>query len=74
MRMNWIGLLLSVIFGIVGIIAEIYPGKLLAFFLENRARIDFNDRSTWWIPRLIGVGFLFMALIMALINAGVVAR
>ena len=55
----------SVAFGFIGIAAEIYPSKFLAFFLKNRTQMDFNDPSLWWIPRFIGAGFLLFALIIA---------
>ena len=54
-------------FAAIGAWALLFPQGLLGWVKTSDPAWDVNDRSIWWVPRLIGGGLLlFGALFMAL--------
>ena len=52
--------------GIVGTWALLYPQGVLGWANTAHPSIDVDDRSLWWVPRLIGGFFLAGALVFVL--------
>jgi len=52
-------------FAVVGIWAILYPQGLLGWAKTAHPVIDINDRSIWWVPRLIGSIFVVVTLLIA---------
>ena len=51
-------------FAIVGTWALLYPQGVLGWAKTAHPSIDVDDRSLWWVPRLIGGFFVAGALIL----------
>ena len=52
--------------GIVGTWALLYPQGVLGWAKTAHPSIDVDDRSLWWVPRLIGGFFLAGAVLFVL--------
>ena len=52
--------------GIVGTWALLYPQGVLGWAKTAHPSIDVDDRSLWWVPRLIGGFFVAGALMFVL--------
>ena len=57
-------------FGVVGVWALLYPEGVLGWAKTAHPILDVNDRSIWWVPRLIGAFFLFFVVVLALAFRG----
>lgn len=51
---------------VVGIWAVLYPEGILGWAKTAHPNIDVEDRSIWWVPRLIGACFVAVVLLIAL--------
>ena len=67
---RWMFLLQLVCSGAVGVWALLYPEGVLGWVKTADSDLDVNDSSIWWIPRLIGVFFLFFGVVLALVLRG----
>ena len=52
--------------GIVGTWALLYPQGILGWAKAAHPSIDVDDRSLWWVPRLIGGFFVAGAVMLVL--------
>jgi hypothetical protein len=57
--------LLIICFAVVGIWAMLYPQGVLGWAKTAHPSIDVDDRSIWWVPRLIGGFFVAGMLLLA---------
>ena len=67
---QWVFVLVLICFGVVGVWRLIYPEGVLGWAKTAHPSLDVNDSSIWWIPRLIGVFFLFFVLLLAFASRG----
>jgi hypothetical protein len=67
---RWILPLSGITCAVVGIWAILYPESVLGWAKTAHPQLDVDDRSLWWVPRLIGAVFLFVATTVALISLG----
>jgi hypothetical protein len=51
---GWAESLVLLSFAVVGIWAILFPQGVLGWAKSAHPSIDVNDRSMWWLPRLIG--------------------
>ena len=51
---------------IVGLWALFYPQGVLGWAKTAHPSINVDDRSLWWVPRLIGAFFIVLALLIAI--------
>jgi hypothetical protein len=56
--------------GAIGIWALFYPEGVLGWVKTAHPALDVNDSWIWWVPRLIGVFFLFFVVVLALAFRG----
>jgi hypothetical protein len=63
---QWVLPLVLVCFAVVGACGLVYPEVVLGWAKTARPEIDVDDRSAWWVPRLIGAAFLLIVLVTAL--------
>lgn len=62
--------LVLVCFAVVGLWAMLYPEGVLGWAKTAHPGIDVNDRSIWWLPRLIGAFFLIFVVVLAVAFRG----
>jgi len=62
---RWGGPLLVLSLLVMGLWAMLYPQGLLGWVKTAHPNIDVDDRSVWWVPRLLG-GFVVIVLLVAL--------
>jgi hypothetical protein len=66
---HWVFALVLVCFAVVGLWVMVYPEGALGWANPAHPIIDVNDRSAWWIPRLVGVFFLvFVVLALTIVR------
>jgi hypothetical protein len=63
---KWGFTLVLIALGIVGTWALLYPQGVLGWVKTAHPSLDVDDRSLWWVPRLIGAFFVVGALIFVL--------
>jgi hypothetical protein len=49
---------------VVGVWVILYPQGVLGWLKATHPAVDADDSSVWWVPRLIGCGFLIMAVLV----------
>ena len=59
--------LLLISFAVVGAWSILYPQGALGWAKTAHPKLDVEDESLWWIPRLIGACFLGMVLVIAVL-------
>jgi hypothetical protein len=62
---KWGGLLGLICFAVVGVWALLYPQGVLGWAKSAHPIIDVDDRSIWWVPRLLGAFFVILAVLIA---------
>ncbi len=67
---RWVFPLVLVCVGTVGVWVLLYPEGVVGWAKTAHPNLDENDRSIWWIPRLIGAFFLFFVVVLALAFRG----
>jgi hypothetical protein len=67
---RWIFPLMLICFAVVGVWALLYPEGVLGWAKTAHPTLNVDDSSIWWVPRLIGVFFLFFVLVLALTFVG----
>ena len=67
---QWLFPFVLVCFAAVGVWGLVYPEGVFGWVKTAHPSIDVNDRSIWWLPRLIGAFFLFFVLLLALASRG----
>ena len=67
---RWMFPLALVCFAVVGLWAMLYPEGVLGWVKSAHPGIDVNDSSIWWVPRLIGVFFVLLAVVAAIAFRG----
>jgi hypothetical protein len=67
---QWVSSLVLCCLAAIGVWTLVYPEGVLGWVRAAHANIDVNDRSIWWIPRLIGTCFLVFVLLLALAPHG----
>lgn len=50
---------------VVGVWTLLYPQGVLGWAKTAHPIIDVDDRSGWWVPRLIGAFFVILAVLIA---------
>jgi threonine/homoserine/homoserine lactone efflux protein len=68
---KWAYPLVLICFIAVGLWGLLYPEGLLGWAKVAHRRIDVDDRSIWWMVRLIGAFFVFFGLVLALAYRGI---
>ena len=58
--------LLPVAFFAFGLWAVIFPSGAIAWAKAARKELDPSDESLWWVSRLVGAGFVFFSLVIAI--------
>ena len=64
-KWGWLLGLLSCV--VVGTWSILYPQGLLGWAKTAHPRLDVDDRSIWWLPRLIGSFFVVFALLIGFV-------
>ena len=59
--------LVLISFGVVGAWSIFYPQGVLGWAKAAHPGLDADDRSLWWIPRLIGACFVTVVLAITLL-------
>jgi threonine/homoserine/homoserine lactone efflux protein len=63
-KWGWpLGLISGVVIGTWSIL---YPEGVLGWAKTAHSSLDVDDRSIWWLPRLIGCFFVFFAVLITL--------
>ena len=68
-------LLLCVLIFLTGVWSIKFPPGIIEWARAAHPELDPWDESTWWIPRLVGSGFIAVSIVIAwIVFAGVFVR
>ena len=65
---RWMFPMVIFCFGAVGVWVLLYPEGVLGWVKTAHPSLDVNDCSIWWVPRLIGVVFLFFVFFVLVLT------
>jgi hypothetical protein len=60
--------LFCITFFAVGLWAIMFPPGIIGWAKAFHRELDPSDETLWWVPRLLGAGFLIFGLIVGLVT------
>ena len=65
---GWGSSLALISFAVAGTWSMLYPQGILGWAKMAHPSIDVDDRSIWWVPRLIGACFVATVLVITVVS------